>query len=249
MTGRGVGYVRTSTSKQELSPAAQLHGIQVLAEQVGIELESVVSEVASARHGAPRPVLAEVLSSLDRHDYGVLLVAKIDRLTRSPSDMEAIVRRSLAKKWEFRAADFYVDPKTATGALVLQLLATFAKFEVDQLRERTSAALAARKDAGATLGRPVHHDPVSIARLLELRASGFTYDQISATLTNEPFLTPGGHSEWHPTQVARLLRLYQPLANANDLVWDQSAPIRTLKHFNSRNPEKRADDLTIETEM
>jgi len=84
-----VAYIRTSD--QDLSPEAQLQAIQ---ESLGPDvtlLESFTEQSGGTGH--PRPGLQAVLDYLDRHQVDVLVVHRLDRLSRKSSELSALVEQ------------------------------------------------------------------------------------------------------------------------------------------------------------
>jgi DNA invertase Pin-like site-specific DNA recombinase len=98
---RVIGYVRVSTEEQGrsgLGLAAQRAAI--LAARPDAE---IVEEVASGGRADNRPRLEEVRASLQRGD--VLVVSRLDRLTRSLYDFADLVREAERRGWSLTALD------------------------------------------------------------------------------------------------------------------------------------------------
>jgi DNA invertase Pin-like site-specific DNA recombinase len=83
-----------------------------------------------------------------------LVVAKLDRLSRSLVDFGSIMERARKKGWSLAALDLGVDTTTPAGEMIANAMATIAQFERHLIGERTKAALAVRKAQGAKLERP-----------------------------------------------------------------------------------------------
>lgn len=83
-----------------------------------------------------------------------LVVHKVDRVTRSLSDLLPILRRTEIAGTGFRSLTEPIDTSNAAGRLMLQLLGAFAEFERSMIRERSMAAQAAARERGARIGRP-----------------------------------------------------------------------------------------------
>src|SRR5690242_4001873 len=93
---RAIGYLRVSTDEQVgsgLGLAAQRAAIVAEAERRGWQLELFEEEGRSGKD-LNRPVLADALDRLDRHQADVLVVAKLDRLSRSVRDFGAVLERA-----------------------------------------------------------------------------------------------------------------------------------------------------------
>jgi DNA invertase Pin-like site-specific DNA recombinase len=99
-----------------------------------------------------RPELHKALEQLREGD--VLVVWKLDRLSRSLKDLLHIMERVREAGAGFRSLTEAVDTTTAAGRMMMQMLGSFAEFERSVVRERTRAGLAAARDRGVKVGRP-----------------------------------------------------------------------------------------------
>jgi hypothetical protein len=88
-------------------------------------------------------------------DAGALVVAKLDRLSRSMLDFTAVMAKATKQGWALVALDCAVDTTTAAGEAMANVLATFAQFERRLISQRTKEALAVKKAPGVRLGRPL----------------------------------------------------------------------------------------------
>jgi|TARA_R100001163_G_scaffold49692_1_gene37364 DNA invertase Pin-like site-specific DNA recombinase len=119
----------------------QSHQAKLLEEYIEIE--------SGRRSDRRRPVLRQALEHCKR-EGAILVVAKIDRLTRNLS----FLTRLLESDVRFSVCDFPELGDPAKNKLHLQLMVAFAEFEVETIRTRTRAALQAKKRKGAILGTP-----------------------------------------------------------------------------------------------
>jgi DNA invertase Pin-like site-specific DNA recombinase len=99
-----------------------------------------------------RPVRDEALATLQRGDR--LTVWKLDRLGRSVAELLAIISDLEARGVRFRCLTQPIDTSTPSGRAFLGLLAVFAEFERDLIRERTMAGKARRIADGKHPGGP-----------------------------------------------------------------------------------------------
>ncbi|AJP74804.1 recombinase family protein [Sphingomonas hengshuiensis] len=100
---------------------------------------------------ADRPELARALVALQPGD--VLVVWKLDRLSRSLRDLLFTLEAVAAAGAAFRSLTEAIDTTTPAGRLMLQTLGAFAEFERAMIRERTLNGLAHARAAGRHLGR------------------------------------------------------------------------------------------------
>jgi DNA invertase Pin-like site-specific DNA recombinase len=139
-----IGYARVSTSEQDT--AAQRAALKA----AGCDI--VFEEKASGGRW-DRPELHRVLDQLGKGD--LMVVWKLDRLSRSLSDVLKIMERIQEKKAGFRSLTESIDTTTPAGRMIMQMVASFAEFERAMLRERTQIGMeAARKDGRIGGRRP-----------------------------------------------------------------------------------------------
>jgi DNA invertase Pin-like site-specific DNA recombinase len=169
----------------------------------------------------PRQSLAEALAACRAHG-ATLVVAKVDRLTRSSAFLESLQEGSV----EVRFCDL-PDIKGATGRFLLAQMAAVAALEAGLISERTKAALAAKVARDGQWNRNASHHLVpgagqkaasTAAReqankraedladaVAQLRASGVTsLRRIAAALNESGAETPRG-AAWGPSTVRNLL--------------------------------------------
>ena len=138
-----VAYVRVSTREQGdsgLGLAAQHHAVQAECARRGWDLARTYSDVASGK-STDRPGLTAAMAALDSGLVTGLVVAKIDRLSRSLFDFAGIVATAQTKNWALVVADLGVDASTPAGALVCNVIASLAQWERAVISERTRDAL------------------------------------------------------------------------------------------------------------
>lgn len=147
MGKRFVAYLRVSTDKQ----GADGNGIDAqrdsvaryVADTAGTLLATYIEVESAAKHSLNnRPQLQAALAHAKR-TRSVLLIAKLDRLSRSV----LVTSQLLAASVEFVAVDF-----PQANRLTVQLMAVMAEYESRLISERTKAAMAAAKARGARFG-------------------------------------------------------------------------------------------------
>jgi DNA invertase Pin-like site-specific DNA recombinase len=98
-----------------------------------------------------RPELHRALDHLRPGD--VLVVWKLDRLSRSLKDLLHILEKITEAKAGFRSLTEAIDTTTSAGRMMLQMLGAFAEFERSMVRERTRLGLLAARERGRVGGR------------------------------------------------------------------------------------------------
>jgi DNA invertase Pin-like site-specific DNA recombinase len=139
-----VGYARISKGDDQ-SNALQLKALKAAG------CKRVFEESASGGRW-DRPELHRMLDQL--RDGDIVVVWKLDRLSRSLKDLLLILEKIDKAGAGFRSMTEHVDTTTSAGRMMMQMLGSFAEFERSMIRERTRAGLAAAKDDGRVGGRP-----------------------------------------------------------------------------------------------
>jgi DNA invertase Pin-like site-specific DNA recombinase len=109
----------------------------------------IYSEAASSGRW-DRPELHRMLDHLRPRD--VVVVWKLDRLTRSLKDLLLIMEIIDAAGAGFRSLTESIDTTTPAGRMMMQMVGTFAEFERAMIRERTCAGLKAAAAQGCKGG-------------------------------------------------------------------------------------------------
>jgi DNA invertase Pin-like site-specific DNA recombinase len=117
-----------------------------------------------------RPELTRMLDQVREGD--VVAVWKLDRLSRSLTDMLHITERIGDAGAGFRSITEAIDTTTPAGRMMMQMAGSFAEFERAMIRERTSAALAAARAEGRIGGRRKKLDPAKRREIAESVISG-----------------------------------------------------------------------------
>ena len=102
-----------------------------------------------------RPGLKSLLADVDAGLVDVIVVYKVDRLTRSLADFAKIVERLDAKQASFVSVTQAFNTTTSMGRLTLNVLLSFAQFEREVTGERIRDKIAASKKKGLWMGGPV----------------------------------------------------------------------------------------------
>src|SRR3954451_8930883 len=181
-----LGYVRVSTDEQRVSGAgleARRAAILRECERRGWELVDVIEDAGLSGKDLKRPGIQAALETLARGDAGALVVAKLDRLSRSMLDFAAIMTMAQKQSWALVALDVNVDTTTPAGEAMAHVMATFAQFERRLIGQRTKEALDAKRRQGVRLGRPPAISEALAARISAEHAAGASLRQIAAQLT------------------------------------------------------------------
>lgn len=211
-----LGYVRVSTEEQATSGlglADQRRAIGAEADRRGWHVEWVEDAGYSARD-LKRPGVADVVTRLAAGEATTLVVAKLDRLSRSLVDFAGLMELAQRQGWALVALDLGVDTTTPSGELVANVMAAVAQWERRIISDRTKAALAMKRAEGIRLGRPLTLSSALRQRIVKERAKGTTYRAIADKLTAEGVPTAHGGAEWRPSTIRGVIDSVQLDAEA-----------------------------------
>lgn len=200
-----VAYVRVSTGEQATSGLgldAQRATIQAEADRRGWTIVEWCEDAgASAKSMANRPGLAEALAAIENGQAAGIVVAKLDRLSRSLVDFAGLMARASVEGWNLVALDLGVDLSTPAGRFLANVMASAAEWEREIIGARTRDALAAKKAAGATLGRPRQLPDAVRERIVSAHQAGASFATIARDLTADNVPTAQGGAKWWPSTV------------------------------------------------
>lgn len=167
---RTLGYTRASAGSQYARP--QLDALIA----AGVESQDVFSDLTCGANGAPdRPGIRRLLECAEAGDTVVLW--RIDRLGRSLIEVLDTVTMLVERGISLRSVQDGIDPTTASGRLMLDLLVRLADYEWCFTGERIAAGMDSARQAGAKIGRPPVDPQVTADKLRtvqESRARGLT---------------------------------------------------------------------------
>ena len=144
-------YARVSTSDQQTIPL-QIRALREHAARRGWTIALQVKEVGSG--ASQRQLREKLLDAARRREIDVVLVWRLDRWGRSVADLLATLQELDHLGVGFVSLTEALDLTTPTGRAMAALLAVFAEFEREILRERVRAGLAHARQNGTRLGRP-----------------------------------------------------------------------------------------------
>jgi DNA invertase Pin-like site-specific DNA recombinase len=203
--GRAIGYAAPAPDTQ--APEDQLREqatvIERACEARGLTLLSIVRDAETAEgSGHSRPALGYALEQLAAGKASCLVVAELERLSASLSDLGLLLTWFEQGGRRLVAADLGLDTATAGGQLAARALLSVSAWERERLSERTRKGLAAARAKGASTGRPAVADkPALRRRIVQMREGGMTLQAIADALNDEGVPTLRGGSQWRPSSV------------------------------------------------
>ncbi|MEO6469279.1 MAG: recombinase family protein [Acidimicrobiia bacterium] len=213
-------YVRISQDREGggLGVERQEKDCRALARRKGWKVtESYVDNDVSASSRKPRPEWNRLLTDVEAGKLDAVAVWHVDRLTRSPAELEHVIDQAERHGLKLATVTGDVDLATPTGRLVARMLGAAARHEIEhkverQLRERRQSAERGRPNKGGTRAYGYEPDRVTIIeaeaaiicecarRVLE----GETPTAIARDLQRRDVHTPSG-GFWQPRTLTRML--------------------------------------------
>ncbi len=206
-------YSRVSSVKQAdsgLSMEAQETKCRQYAALYDLEIVEVITDPGESAKSLDRPGLKRAIAMLESGAAEALLVAKLDRLTRSVVDLGTLLALFDGDERALLSVQDQIDTRSATGRLVLNVLASVSQWEREAIGERTATALNVKRTRGERLGQvplgfksaaigpvqvtrggverrtamliPDEGEMATIAAARELRATGLSLRAVAAEL-------------------------------------------------------------------
>ena len=133
---KAIGYVRVSTEKQGdsgVSLEAQQEKIRAMAVVKGIELMDLIIDAGESAKSLNRPGMMQVLALVEARAVDVVIIAKLDRLTRSVKDLAELLERFTRRGVSLVSVADSLDTQSAAGRLVLNIMVSVSQWEREAL--------------------------------------------------------------------------------------------------------------------
>src|SRR6202047_539081 len=217
-----IGYVRVSTDKQAdrgVSLEAQAEKIRAMAVVHNAELLEIIVDGGESAKSLNRPGMARLLALVDAGEVQTVIIAKLDRLTRSVKDLCTLLERFTRRGVALVSVAESLDTGSAAGRLVLKIMTAVSQWEREAIGERTRDAMRHKRSQGERVGniafgfrlagdgQHVEPDPeeqAALAEIRRLRREGATLRGIAAALNHRALRTRRG-TPWRLESVARVL--------------------------------------------
>lgn len=216
---KSVGYARVSTDKQAdfgVSLEAQQEKVRAMAVVQGAELVEMIVDAESAKT-LDRPGMDRLLALVDARAIQCVIVAKLDRLTRSVKDLGELLERFQKHGVSLVSVAESLDTGSATGRLVLNIMMSVSQWEREAIGERTRDALRHKKNKrqaysptpygynrqGEALAE-CEMECSTVRQIQEWKSQGRTLRGIASELNASHVATKRG-AVWHASTVRRIL--------------------------------------------
>ena len=199
---KAIGYIRVSTRDQAesgASLASQRAKIEAYAVLHDLELVEVIEDAGFSAKSLDRPGMTDLLRLIRGRKVGVVVVAKLDRITRSVRDLGELIELFQRSGVEFASVADHIDTSTASGRLVLNVMGSVSQWEREAIGERTAEALAVMRSNGRRISRHAPYgyrlngqgwiederEQRAISLMRQLRADGLSLRQIAGELDQQ----------------------------------------------------------------
>jgi site-specific DNA recombinase len=217
-----IAYVRVSTDQQAdrgVSLAAQEHRVRAMATVQELDLLEVVVDGGESAKNTNRPGLKRILARVEAGKVKTVIVAKLDRLTRSVKDLCTMLELFEKRGVALVSVAESLDTGSAGGRLVIKIMASVSEWEREAIGERTREAMRHKRSQGERVGNieygyrlaeggrlePDAAEQAALTDLKSLRSAGHTLRCIAAELNTRGHRTRRG-SPWRLESVVRALR-------------------------------------------
>ncbi len=188
---RAVIYVRVSTFEQARdghSIDEQIRRLKLFCEAMGWTVVMIYNDAGYSGATTERPALQKMIKDIKKGNADVVVVYKLDRLSRSQKDtLELIDGTFLKNNTEFVSMTENFDTSSPYGRAMIGILAVFAQLEREQIKERMAMGKESRAQKGKFHGSskiPIGYDYIDgelvtnefekmqVKKIFEMYASG-----------------------------------------------------------------------------
>lgn len=172
-------YARVSTPKTDKKvtndgdrmrqdPETQLIKLRSFAQARNYEVTKEYVDRLSGKD-ANRPALDAMMKAAFRHEFDAIIIVRLDRIMRSIANFVVLNEQLSAAGVGLVCTDQLIDTTTPAGRLQQNILAAFAEYEREIIKERVLDGIARARAEGKKLGRPAVSDDKASDRTLRRR--------------------------------------------------------------------------------
>ena len=216
-----VAYVRVSTEDQAregVSLSAQEARIAAYCAAMGWTVAESIRDAGESAKSLKRPGIAMTLDAIRCGVVGRIVVAKLDRLTRSVRDLADLIDLCAKHDVALVSVGETLDTSTAAGRMVVNMLGVVSEWEREAIGERTATALAHKRQQRTAYGAtpfgyirvgdalvPEAKEQDALREAVRMDRSGASFREIAVRLT-ELGVKPHRGKAWYASSVSAVLR-------------------------------------------
>jgi site-specific DNA recombinase len=219
---RAIGYVRVSTDKQAdhgVSLEAQEAKIRAMATVQGAEITELIVDGGESAKDLKRPGMDRLLTLVEERKVDTVIIAKLDRLTRSVKDLAELLERFQRRGVSLVSVAESLDTGSAAGRLVINIMTAVSQWEREAIGERTRDAMQHKRSTGRCVGNlaygfrlsadgehvePEPSEQKALAHIRSLHKKGCSLRAIAAALNGQALRTRRG-TGWRHDHVLRII--------------------------------------------
>jgi DNA invertase Pin-like site-specific DNA recombinase len=190
---------------------------------LGVELTDVLVDAGESAKSLNRPGMSRLLALVDEIAIDYVIVAKLDRLTRSVADLAELLKRFDKRGVSLVSVADSLDTRSAAGRLVLNIMVSVSQWEREAIGERTRDAMQHKRAMGERVGtvpfgyrlatdgtslEPNAIEQVIVGEVLHFRKAGLSVRSIAAQLNSCGKRTRRG-TPWRFQYVAEILKTHE----------------------------------------
>ncbi len=227
-----IGYVRVSTDKQDISPAAQIKKITGYCDLYGLTLVDILIDegVSASIPFEDRPAGSQLRHKIGHHHAHGIVAVCLDRLFRRALNGLMTAENFRKNRIDLHLVDEKIDTSTSDGWLFLTIKLGIAENELNKIGERTKTALTHLRATGRAFG----HAPFGTLRVDNAEGKGelfinkadwdiremivgwhkhfnYSLQRICNELRNQNIFAPNGKRTWHKSTVRGIINTHASL--------------------------------------
>jgi site-specific DNA recombinase len=218
---RTIAYVRVSTEDQAttgVSLDAQEARVGVHCAAMGWDVSEVVRDAGESAKSLKRPGITQILERVRAGAVERIIVAKLDRLTRSIRDLSDLIDLCAKHDVALVSVAETLDTSSAAGRMVVNMLGVVGQWEREAIAERTSVALSHKRRSGLAYSTtpfgfrregnallPDALEQKALRKAIRMDGAGVSFRDIARFLTNLG-VKPHRGKAWYASSVRAMLR-------------------------------------------
>jgi site-specific DNA recombinase len=219
---KAVGYTCLNTLSQQprnFTLEVQQRIIRGFVNSHGWELGSIYEEVISTGNVKDQPKLDEIIADSGKGKFDVLVVARLDRLTRNIRKLNALISTVCMKNGVgLVSIEERLDTFTESGRLALQVIDIVTKWDTKRISDRTREIIARKRAKGERVGHApfgytyrdkklvaVEGELKTVNLIREQREKGLSYHKI-AKMLNDGHIASKRGGIWYAETVKTVFR-------------------------------------------